>query len=74
MHIQSLYIHFTKPLAHEKNVTTAPSSKLCLQKIFQYNIAKLVYCMQFFLRFHATESDKELLKKFWMKRNSIAPY
>ena len=56
-----------------KIVTTVPSIKLCLQNLHQCQLLKYVYCMQNFVQFQAIESEIELSRKFWEKRNSSAP-
>ena len=65
-------LHFSKNSG--KFVITAPSRKLCPQKLYQYHLLKLAYCMQNFVRFHAIEYDIELSYKNLGKRNSSAPY
>ena len=58
----------------EKIVTTASPIKLRWQSLYQYHPSKLVYCMQDFVWFHATESEIELPEEFWGKCNSSATY
>ena len=65
-------LHYPKKSG--KIVTTALPIKLCPQKLYQYHILEKVYCMQSFVRFHATESERELSEKFWEKWNSSSFY
>ena len=57
-----------------KNCDNSTLSNLCSQKLYQYHLAKYVYCMQNFARFEAVESETELSSEFWEKRNSSVSY
>ena len=71
LHINFCAISFNRtqdlyfPKTSGKTVAIAPPSKLCSQKLDKYHLAKLVYCIQNFVRFYAIESEIELPQEFW---------
>ena len=78
-----LYINFCKisfnriqdqhfPKKSEKNVTTAPPTKLSLQK--WYHLSKYAYCKQNVVWFYALESKINLTLAFLEKHNNSVPY
>ena len=61
-------LHFSNN--SRKTVAAVPPSKLCSQKLYEYHLAKYVYCVQNFVRFHALKSEIEYHKNFG--KNGIA--